>query len=198
LLTRELFDGRRVAWISPIRLYLIFSVAYFAVAALTQANVVPANKVPTDAETTAQLQRLGFENEQAVDEAVGEARAHWGPRVMFVLVPLYAFLIALVWRHRGSNYPHHLYFALHVHAAWFGAAALIAALRWMLPPIASTPLQVLLLIYAVWYAVLAFSRAYRATTGQAFGRVAPVLAVYFVVVITASALVAVAVVFNHR
>src|SRR5690349_6660924 len=34
-LTREQFQGRRARWVSPIRLYLTFSVAYFAIAALT-------------------------------------------------------------------------------------------------------------------------------------------------------------------
>ena len=34
-LTLEHFAGRRVAWVSPVRLYLIFSVCYFAIVAVT-------------------------------------------------------------------------------------------------------------------------------------------------------------------
>lgn len=34
-LTREYVEGRRIRYISPLRLYLVFSVAYFAVSALT-------------------------------------------------------------------------------------------------------------------------------------------------------------------
>ena len=38
-LTREYIQGRRARWISPIRLYLIFSVAFFGLSALTGMRV---------------------------------------------------------------------------------------------------------------------------------------------------------------
>src|SRR4029453_14213072 len=38
-LTREYLQGRRARWISPIRLYLIFSVAFFGLSALTGFRV---------------------------------------------------------------------------------------------------------------------------------------------------------------
>jgi hypothetical protein len=40
LLTLEYFEGRRVRWVSPIRLYLIFSVAYFVLASAAATRVV--------------------------------------------------------------------------------------------------------------------------------------------------------------
>jgi hypothetical protein len=39
--TLEQFEGRRARWISPIRLYLIFSLAYFAMTSLVPASGVP-------------------------------------------------------------------------------------------------------------------------------------------------------------
>jgi hypothetical protein len=41
------------------------------------------------------------------------ALVEWVPRAMFVLVPLFAGLVALMVRRSGRNYPQHLYFALH-------------------------------------------------------------------------------------
>ena len=41
------------------------------------------------------------------------------PNVMFVLVPIFAGLVALVFRSRRMRYPQHLAFALHTHAFLF-------------------------------------------------------------------------------
>jgi hypothetical protein len=132
-LTREQFEGRRAPWLSPVRLYLIFSVAYFALAALagdTGANVNIRSKDPEDTQV---IQRLGFQNEDDLRHAVSGAIVTWMPRVMFVLVPLFAALVHLVRRRSGHTYPHHLLFALHAHAALFGGAAVLALLRMAVP-----------------------------------------------------------------
>src|SRR5262249_47373911 len=39
-LSREHFDGRRTRYVSPIRLYLLFSLLYFAVAAFAPTSTV--------------------------------------------------------------------------------------------------------------------------------------------------------------
>lgn len=46
------------------------------------------------------------------------------PKAMFVLLPLFALLTNLAYRRTAPRYPAHLYFALHEHAAGFGALAL--------------------------------------------------------------------------
>ena len=38
LLTKDYFAGRRARWVSPIRLYLVFSVAYFALMSLDESG----------------------------------------------------------------------------------------------------------------------------------------------------------------
>lgn len=83
------------------------------------------------------------------------------PRLMFVLMPLFAALLALSYRSRRRRYPSHLIVSLHIHA--FGFAALtLGALVAALPssPWRSAGLG------AVWLWVLAYvPLAFRAVYG---------------------------------
>lgn len=54
--------------------------------------------------------------------------SHWGT-AMFLLVPLFALLLKLVYLGRGLRYTEHLVFALHLHSFWFVALAL-SILSW--------------------------------------------------------------------
>jgi hypothetical protein len=198
-LTREQFDGRRARWISPIRLYLIFSILYFAVAALRPTP--PADMTVqghSDEETTTTLRWLGFESEQELQEALSHARAKWLPRVMFVLVPLFAGLLRVAWRRTQRNYPQHLYTALHVHAAWFAAAAVIAGGRIFLPRTIATALAGIAVAYGLWYAISAFRRLYGGNFRSAVVRTAVVLGIYWLAVTVTSVAIAMPVIFFHH
>jgi hypothetical protein len=196
VLTRDHFQGRRARWVSPIRLYLIFSLLYFAASALPASRpvIIEPNDEP---EASAFLQRLGFNSPEALREWVGETIAHWGPRAMFVLVPVFAWLVGLAWRRRGHHYPQHLYFALHVHAAWFAVAALVVVLRLVVPSSPGEYLDEALLLYGILYVVVAFRRAYGPTRRQAIARMIAVLLAYSLVVGVVAAGLAVALIFGH-
>lgn len=130
VLTREYFEGRRVRWISPIRLYLVFSIAYFALVA-------------------------------ALDDE-GDDVDKMGARLMVVLVPLFAWFVSIAAKRR-RNFPQHLYFALHVHAAWFAAWLVREAGGALLSPrfMNSTRwLGRIMLAYSAAYLILAFRTAY--------------------------------------
>jgi hypothetical protein len=186
-LTREQFEGRRARWISPIRLYLIFSLAYFAMTSLAVvASVRVTIKSQSDQETTQALRRLGFESERELQKALQHARSQWAPRVMFVLVPLFAWLVHRAYRRTGRNYPQHLYFALHVHAAWFVAGAIAAAAGLVSWPLFRQAVDALALAYAGIYVVLALRKAYGGTAWQAVGRAVLVVGGYWIAVIVAT------------
>lgn len=51
-LTREYLQGRRARWISPIRLYLIFSVIFFALSAFTGFRVGLNDSASTERRST--------------------------------------------------------------------------------------------------------------------------------------------------
>ena len=91
-LTRELFAARRASSVTPLRLFLACSLLYFATAAFTPA-----------AEIQFHCRRLETE---PCDVRLVERAAFLGvPRVTFLLVPLFAGMIALVTRGSGHNYP---------------------------------------------------------------------------------------------
>ena len=120
------------------------------------------------------------------------------PRVNFVLVPLFAGLVALVRRGSGRRYPQHLLFALHAHAAGFGARA-IAALGTLVPiAIVGSTLDGLSVLYGIVYLVIALRVAYDVTTRRAIRDTAVVLAVYGLCVSFATLGVVLPVLFWHK
>ena len=105
------------------------------------------------------------------------------PRMMFVLVPLFAALIALIYRRRRMHYPKHLTFALHEHAFLF--LALIPTLVTRIAPkstiggaLSATAVIVSFGAIAV-HLVLAMRRVYGGTVGGVIARGALLAAAYF-------------------
>ncbi len=75
------------------------------------------------------------------------------PYAMFVLLPLFALLLQLVYRGRRMHYAEHLVFALHLHAFWFCAL-------WLLS-LVPTALADLAMLFVLAYGPLAMHRVYR-------------------------------------
>ena len=193
-LTGDHFAGRRARWISPIRLYLIFSVVYFSVSAVSP----PGDQVRVGADSSEELKALGFDSEREVQEEVNRATLKWAPRMMFVLVPLFASLLHLTWRRSGYNFPGHLYFAMHIHAVWFAAAAVLVAARWIPVQAIASVVQAAAVVYGATYLVLAFRRVYTAPWGRAIRRAAVVICSYWLAVIAATLIVVLPAIFSRR
>jgi uncharacterized protein DUF3667 len=166
-LTREHVEGRRVPWLSPLKLYLLASVAAFAVLAFAgddaglKIAVTPSAQV--EAVDPSWTQQLGYATPEDLAAAISAARAVWIPRVMFVLVPLFAWLISRVRRGAGRHYPSHLVFALHVHAATFAMRGAMTALSLAMPASTSRWLDAVVSVYAIGYAYLALRSVYGGT-----------------------------------
>jgi hypothetical protein len=187
-LTQEHFQGRRARYISPIRLYLIFSVAFFALdhVAPRSRNPVQITMTSESQEDLAKLKELGFENEEELEQAASAVLVTYMPRLMFVLVPVFALLVKLVTRRSGRNYPQHVYFALHLHAAGFAFLTLAALTRFAGPAgVFSRSARLALSIALLIYVVMAFRRAYGGTATRAVARVAVVGVLYLVVTLFA-------------
>ncbi len=71
---------------------------------------------------------------------------------MFVLLPSFALWLRLVYWNRGLRYTEHLVFALHIHAFWFLALAVVMTNVWWLVAIACTSVP--------WYTLAAMRRVY--------------------------------------
>lgn len=138
LLTREYNAGRRVRYTTPLRLYLIASFAYFFVDAIVPPRLDEARLVGENRAEQAELQklpppkswldrkvrqRLGIDESGEhvnFNEVSRRARTALNtniPKVMAVLVPLFALLLLICFR--GRYYVEHLVFGLHVHATGF-------------------------------------------------------------------------------
>jgi hypothetical protein len=179
-LSREQFHGRRARYISPIRLYLVFSVLYFAVAAFAPTSAIRITATPDPGEDPRQLEAKRVEIEHTVNEVL----THWTPRAMFVLVPVFAGFVMLAVRRRAHrNYPQHLYFALHVHAAWFAAALVATLLRIAAVPYVTPVVTNLAFAYGAVYFVVALRRTYDLSVAAAIVRAVLIEAIYFVVVL---------------
>ena len=172
VLSREHFEGRRVRYVSPIRLYLIFSVVFFLVGA--------ALSTPLTEEDRAELAREAGPIASAMNPEFAHDVEAWLPRTMFVLVPVFAVLTAAATRSSRRNYPQHLYFALHVHAGVFAFATLWMLLRLALPAALERVVDVILIGVVVWYVVTAFRTAYGLTWRHAVGRAAVVGLTYLI------------------
>ena len=176
-LTQEQFAGRRASYVSPIRLYLVFSVLFFAVMQFAPSRM-HVEITSRDAVNSQVLQ----ERTQEAIAAVNEVTNVWLPRVMFLLVPVFGARVMLLRRKSGYNYPQHLYFALHVHAVLFfaftvGALARIPDWRY-----AENAVAVLVVLYAGLYLWFALRRAYGLTLWAALWRTLVLALAYFVVV----------------
>ena len=144
-LTSEFLAGRRRTYTPPLRLYLVFSVLFFVLVAWIARHGVlldPDQTLEVDAASQAQF----LSNDL--------------PRLMFVLLPIFALLMKIVFFKR--LYFDHLIFSLHLHSA----AYIVLALMLPIEELANTYLplmiaQTVLMIGFVAYFVAAVRRVYR-------------------------------------
>jgi Protein of unknown function (DUF3667) len=133
-LTLDYNAGRRVRYTSPLRLYIIASVAYFfALTILPQSKsdlqiqfddpeISELQSQSTDAFDRRIKEHLGFRkggDMRAVQQRARDLLNLNAPRVMAVLVPLFALLTMLFFRRPSRFFVEHLVFALHLHAVAF-------------------------------------------------------------------------------
>ena len=145
LLTTEYIAGRRKRYVEPLRLYLSLSIIFFAVLKLTDVGIVnidpqvgkPAvhqevasekEPAPGDAD---QVQQMVERNAPGIyhsidrfnhlpdreKSAVMQAGFYkYAPYAIFLLMPLFALWLKLLYIGSGKKYGEHLLFALHTNA----------------------------------------------------------------------------------
>lgn len=138
-LSVEYRRGRRARYVSPTRLYLIASLVFFGAVALAPVRVVHVGGVEpaVEAGQVAGTASRGIEArlaEAAADpERLNDLFVRGLAWTMFVLIPVFALLLAGLYRASGTLYVLHLVFSLHFHAFGFlTQAAAYAAMH--LPP----------------------------------------------------------------
>jgi hypothetical protein len=214
-LTTEYIAGRRVRYLSPLRLYLTCSVLFFFLAALVPAS--PTAEARGGLVQAQAASMSGSDNDSAeIDAALdtlatraGSAGGVWSahvheairrrgelssavtayiPRMMFVLVPLFAALIGLVYRARARRYPQHLVFALHVHAFLYLALIVTLAGRLATSDAVRTALELLPMAVIAIYFTRALRHVFGGSRRSAVLRAGAVSLSYFVAFVSAMVL----------
>ncbi|MBA3657678.1 MAG: DUF3667 domain-containing protein [Gemmatimonadaceae bacterium] len=227
LLTLEFLQGRRARYLSPLRLYLFASVAYFVVAAaapnvrvaglddgslklvrskdsLTRSRperVAEAAREAvedpdqlTDAKRDSalkDLERAPAPMRPALRQLVTDPKgfkhkiAQTMPKLLFVLLPIFAFIVSIFYRKR--RYPEHLYFAIHLHTFLFVALTVIALSKFArgVLPIVLVPIAFAGLLSIPVYATIAFRRVYGGTLAGTLVKEIGIGFIYFVLSVTA-------------
>lgn len=164
--TREYLAGRRRLYTPPFRLYLVISVSFFVLVAWLASRGVlldPGQTLEADAASQAQFMSDDL------------------PRLMFVLLPMFALLIKAVIPQR--LYFDHIIFSVHFHSAAYVLLALTLALErlagehWI--PLV---VQVILLAYFVAYLVISVRAVYNASWTMASVKSLTILFGYMVLV----------------
>ncbi len=166
VLTSEFLAGRRRLYIPPFRLYLVISVLFFVVAAWVVGLGILLN-----------------EGQTLKADAPGQARfvADDLPRLMFILLPVFALLLKAAFRQR--LYFDHLIHSLHLHSAAYVVLALMLPLEqaadrhWLLMVI-----QFALFGYLLAFFVISLQHVYRASWLVTGGKAVGILLGYLVLV----------------
>jgi hypothetical protein len=98
------------------------------------------------------------------------------PRMLFVLLPIFAGILALFYR--GRKYPEHLYFAIHLHAFIFLALAVSELLKFTQSAILVAGTSLIASIWIPIYATLAFRRVYGGSLVRTLVKEVAIAAIY--------------------
>jgi hypothetical protein len=181
-LTIDVLEGRRARWLTPLRVYLICSIVFFAAKPVLEAVTGRSPRANIRLETDLQPGRpltpeqratmtdglpariLGAERiERAFTRGTDfsrEAESSF-PVAMFVLLPVFAFLTWIVWRTRRREYAAHVITALHIHAMGFGSSVAYWTVATVAPwPVVGAIGTLLLVTYWAWYGLTTFHRVY--------------------------------------
>jgi hypothetical protein len=225
MLTHEFLEGRRARYISPLRVYLVASLAYFLVAAsapdvrqesgkslglrlgLKPMPTTPASRPErvanaatgalegealTQAERDSALEEIARAPavmrpflRRAVDDPAGFQQDILAtmPRMLFVLLPIFAGIVALFYR--GRKYPEHLYFAIHLHAFIFLALTVGELMKFTQIPALVVIASTIALIWIPIYATLAFRRVYGGSVVRTLMKEVGIGAIYTVTAVVA-------------
>ena len=117
-LTAEFLRGRRARYIPPLRLYLVCSLVFFALAAWTQSPFIKIQMTKDDIANDAEREAVQKQTVERL-EHLREQMTHNTPRAMFILMPAFGLLSWSVYRRAQPFYVPHLYYAIHFHAFVF-------------------------------------------------------------------------------
>ncbi len=107
-LTKEFLTGRRVRYIPPLRMFIFISIIFFLVLGSVDSSV--AIEKSDEGEFLDSFFNI------------------WFPRLFFLLLPLFAFFLFLMFRKSERIYLSHFIFSVHFHAFIFALSTIFVIL----------------------------------------------------------------------
>lgn len=140
LLTRHYLDGKRARYVAPLRLYLFISFVAFLLLAVIPDSDDPLVEVGSSDSTATDTATVQASDDSPVSIEIDEG-VHWFgeliqpvqedpgwvrdrfsrrlPWVYFIVMPVFAGVLRLLYRRHEPFYVPHLIFTLHAYAAGF-------------------------------------------------------------------------------
>ncbi|MEJ8803178.1 DUF3667 domain-containing protein [Pontibacter sp. H249] len=84
------------------------------------------------------------------------------PKIMFILLPLFALILKLVSIRSKKFYTEHLIYSIHVHSFLFLFGSILIILKWLLPFVSGW-IQFLGILVMLWYIYRSMRNIYRST-----------------------------------
>ena len=191
-LTVEYNAGHRVRYVPPVRLFIIISILYFFTLSVSGLQGKDINISINESEAAGEVDTSSVIILPEVEDAATEANGsdenseletyivnklklaaenrddiisiiyRWLPRLMFILIPVFALLLKFSFKGNGYYYLQHLVFGLHFHSFAF----LLALLLMPLSAFNGDWSSYLLLGTIAVYLFIAMRRVYSETTGK--------------------------------
>ena len=112
LLTLEYLKGKRMSYIPPLRLFIFSSIIFFLLLSVLD-----------------QGESVQLEGDEVNWDNFFES---WLPKLFFLLSPLFAILLAVLFKKRQGSILVHFLFSLHFHATLFSSGLVYLILSWFL------------------------------------------------------------------
>jgi hypothetical protein len=198
-LTTEYIAGRRARYVQPLRIYLTFSILFFALLKFGPHQLIEKDALASQTTTASEPGKVRVTTNLGTINPAWEARVHqiaampksqsiglfksiffsYVPYVMFLLMPVFALYLKLLYLGSGRHYGEHMLFALHSNAFAFLMLGLIQSVPW-------TWLNTALMLWLLAYLPVAMQRVYGGRKLATGVRWAVLMSIY---VITAAAVI---------
>jgi Protein of unknown function (DUF3667) len=185
MLTREFLDGRRVRYITPIRVYLLCSLLFFGTLSLMPAGKL---RVSISKGGDAQLQQAAAKVNKDPSILANALQAAF-PKAMFILMPLFGLIVFAFYFRAERLYVPHFYFSVHYHAFVFVLLTLFEVIG-LVRGFAIGIIRLVLLLGLFVYLGTALRRVYGGTRWITTAKTAAIVPLYGGFVLMAMALIA--------
>lgn len=135
-LTLEYLKGKRVHYIAPLRMFIFLSIIFFLILGISnQSDIQQADNSALD------------------DKLWNQFFESWLPKLFFVLLPLFALIISMLYKKQKRGMLTHFLFAFHFHSSIFILGIIYTLLSYVFEAFSMQTVNLILLgLFSVYLA----------------------------------------------